>query len=462
MKPQFDNLSDRELLTICIKTNNAEQFCKDESFWKKRYLTYYKSPVSVPVSWKNLYMKRLMIEGINKSNNLPEVTQLQKSKVYIKYLDRHQEIGNTTFIQNGYGYNEILNRLLLQGQDTAPFIEDISSIVEEIKEILDDFLVEIQNNPQKTSDKLDDLVKDHSLEEMINRFINPTVPFENIAQVRKLVTEFYQNLLASTTSEQKTSSLTGLINKWKANEDLFRTIGIFFALNIHTFGDAGNQLIEKASELEELYQDWMEDVAEHQDTFSEHIKIKDNLLVIPAGTLLFKGVDKTRLKPEYEERMWLAFDLLVSYSYGKSKNIPTDIENKFRGFCETYGGVKVYKVKEDIELINLSLISNILELRKAMQNYPNILEAFEKSYKLDDEGKLSRYSFTDTDYLWAEWLCKYTNYPGYGADKIEDFSPEIMICRPDKYIIYLGYYTYEDLGINFCVPEYIDSISNYS
>jgi hypothetical protein len=169
-------------------------------------------------------------------------------------------------------------------------------------------------------------------------------------------------------------------------------------------------------------------------------------IIIPKGTLLYRGGDDSLLKPT---------DRATYYT----NNI--DTANIYLPLNKQ-GLLGIYKVKEDIMLFKLDSIDNANNLLSVLHSDKTIVykhktklftieetlyDIVRKIYtgqftdKPDNEPlvlrRLYRDSVTNKDFIFANWLCK-EGFNGYNADEMRQrlvktkFPAEVMLCNPTK------------------------------
>jgi hypothetical protein len=53
------NLDDETLLSFCLANRSASLLCKDESFWRSRFINKYGKPPFDVSNWRRVYLKSI-------------------------------------------------------------------------------------------------------------------------------------------------------------------------------------------------------------------------------------------------------------------------------------------------------------------------------------------------------------------------------------------------------------------
>lgn len=92
----MSNLDDKALLSFCLANRSANLLCRNESFWRNRFINKYGLPSFNVTNWRRIYLKSL--EYLNKGGTDEEVLyNLVKNKEYefinlIFFLDNFQNL----------------------------------------------------------------------------------------------------------------------------------------------------------------------------------------------------------------------------------------------------------------------------------------------------------------------------------------------------------------------------------
>jgi hypothetical protein len=182
-----------------------------------------------------------------------------------------------------------------------------------------------------------------------------------------------------------------------------------------------------------------------------------SLLTLKKGTIAYKAVPKDDLHrlTDYENYFWLAYDLMNSINYLVESRAPKTLGQ----MCTDMGKMGIYKVNQDIQLLNLSQVSHVKNViaYAIKHNNPKIAETISKAFPIktnpDGSETLSRKSEGNPDKEITKWLCQ-NGYAGYTSDQIGGFASEIMLCSPRGSVELIGHYDINDLKFYYCKPPY--------
>jgi len=227
-----------------------------------------------------------------------------------------------------------------------------------------------------------------------------------------------------------------------------------------------------------------------RDEYVELYRQRDRQLIIPtdkfyrkmlkAGTILYRGYKKMH-GPINDQSSFSFFSLnpvdLFTYM------LPFSTEDTLKKYMSKMGGIAVFRLKKDVEMMDFSNLTNIEFMRKILrdENAPsNIVSAFEESWMIkgEEEGnkRFVRNSYESTDLEFMSWLCE-KGYGGYIGMDLEDLHDEVALCfsRKDekRYVVeedldYMGtidhtlfnfplfqepYLSYPDLNVKYIMSE---------
>lgn len=173
-----------------------------------------------------------------------------------------------------------------------------------------------------------------------------------------------------------------------------------------------------------------------------------NYIILPANTLLYKGVSVGK-KATVESGIYAADLSVASYYAFQYKSRPPDAE---------YGLVQTYKTVEPLYLLDMEDINNYeaiyemgLEVPKTMENRDLLEYAF--GY-IRGERSLKRYSEFTIDAELVKWLCGLNKtLDGYAYEHIAGFHNEVVVCKNKGYKLvvepveyrYAKYYDYDSI-----------------
>jgi hypothetical protein len=214
--------------------------------------------------------------------------------------------------------------------------------------------------------------------------------------------------------------------------------------------------------------------------YEEKYKERDRLLIldvkdafykkrIKEGTLLYRGYKKI-YGPINDKNSFSFFSLnpvnLLPYMQPDSSD-DTDA-NTLEKYLSYMGGLAVFRLKKDIEVMDFSNLSSIYFMKKILkdENAPqDVIDAFEESWSITTEDEVElfkRQSIIETDLKFMSWLCS-KGYGGYIGMDLEEFHDEIAICFSTKDKQNNRYVVEEDLDyigtiepgiyMNFCLTE---------
>ncbi len=183
---------------------------------------------------------------------------------------------------------------------------------------------------------------------------------------------------------------------------------------------------------------------------------------IKQGVHVFKGVQKPKSQrlTAMDNYFWVAVDPHVSMGY----IIPEAHVEYLKELCQSMGYIGMYKVKQDIILLNLSHIGNLQKVKSKITD-PQLKKAIETGFIIaknaDGSESVTRNSYTDMDLIFAKWLCQH-GYDGYACPILKHSDPtkgtfhsEIMLCQPQKYLKYITSYDINDIGFHYCQMPYL-------
>ena len=184
-------------------------------------------------------------------------------------------------------------------------------------------------------------------------------------------------------------------------------------------------------------------------------------ITIKKGSIFYKGVSNESYKrlTDMDDYFWMGYDIITAKAYAHHRTSVHTL-NKF---CEEMGFIGIYEMNDDINLLDMSNINTIKQLKLEIKD-KDILKALNYSFiiSVNDNGHeiINRKSASEIDLIWVQWLCE-NGYDGYTADKFEDphfgrFPAETMLCHPQKHIKYLGYYDVTDMDFHYCSEPYIN------
>jgi len=184
----------------------------------------------------------------------------------------------------------------------------------------------------------------------------------------------------------------------------------------------------------------------------EAVPNEESLIKLKKGTLLYKGVSKSRLNRLNIDQSsnliftFLGFDpntaALYSINRDGKGNFSTQSE-----FCEKSAGyIGEYEIVDDLILLNFKNKNIITFLKRMIDDLDDDKVSPEQKtkmknlagtiLKIEDNGEVKRNSFYDEDFEFVKFLCENTQYKGYiyalnDDNTISDgLSPEVLICYP--------------------------------
>lgn len=185
--------------------------------------------------------------------------------------------------------------------------------------------------------------------------------------------------------------------------------------------------------------------------YQQEYRMRDRTLILPSlsprnksyrkviekGTILYRGYKKTYKNPINIHNPFSFFSLnpmyLSTYSLPESNTPDTPNINKLGEYLEHIGGIAVYRLKKDIEVMDFSNFSSIMYMKKILEdeNAPGyVVRAFESSWKTyQDQQTFIRSSDITQDLIFIRWLCG-KGYGGYIGMELEEMHDEVAICFP--------------------------------
>jgi hypothetical protein len=116
----MSNLDDETLLSFCLANRSANLLCKDENFWRNRFIGKYGKPTFVVSNWRRAYLKT--ISYLNGENDYDILYHLEKNREYeminlIIFLDNFRttenKLRNLHFLLGVKGAIEINDREMI-------------------------------------------------------------------------------------------------------------------------------------------------------------------------------------------------------------------------------------------------------------------------------------------------------------------------------------------------------------
>lgn len=200
------------------------------------------------------------------------------------------------------------------------------------------------------------------------------------------------------------------------------------------------------------------------DLFASKVPGAEYKRIVKEGTLFYRGyrtykgaIDLTR------NHVWLTFDVVSSMNYlvppvkEDSRRITTQtiLFADSHDYCAGAGGVAVFRVKKDIEVLDFASVEAIKYFSNILKESAeeDVLKAFEHGWGIKDEN-IDRYSVDRYDFIVVDWLCK-KNYGGYIAVGVKGLHDEILICNPSETLDYIGDYDpRKDMNFHVCQKPY--------
>lgn len=178
---------------------------------------------------------------------------------------------------------------------------------------------------------------------------------------------------------------------------------------------------------------------------------------VSKDTLLYRGFTKKSGPISKRPDAWFAMCPMVASIY----MVPGEWKdgNTVSKYCSDMGSISVFRATNEFTLIDLSNVKNVKHVRNIMiqtKTAENIINAFDRSWKIAPDGKIARKSILHLDIIWANWLCE-NGFQGYIAGPTS-IHAEIFACNWRDYIGYLGTYKREEvLQVDFCNQIYVDA-----
>jgi hypothetical protein len=160
------------------------------------------------------------------------------------------------------------------------------------------------------------------------------------------------------------------------------------------------------------------------------------------GTLLYRGYKKI-YGPINDKISFSFFSLNPIYLFSYLQ--PQSNINKLKEYISHLGGIAVFSLNKNINVMDFSNLSSIQYMKKILkdQNAPlNVIKAFEESWRIikdkNQKEEFIRNSYEKSDLEFMSWLCS-KGYGGYIGMDIEEMHDEVSICfsikDKNRYII---------------------------
>jgi hypothetical protein len=187
---------------------------------------------------------------------------------------------------------------------------------------------------------------------------------------------------------------------------------------------------------------------------------------IKDGTLFYRGYRTYKGATDIgRNHVWLTFDVISSMNYlvppvkEDSKRITTQtvLFSDSHDYCAGAGGVAVFRVKRDLEVLDFANVDTIRHLNKVLKDEKapeDVIKAFEHGWAVGESGEIDRYSVDRYDFIVVNWLCQ-KGYGGYIAVGIKGLHDEILLCDPSDTLDYVGDYDpRKDMNFHVCQKPY--------
>jgi len=197
----------------------------------------------------------------------------------------------------------------------------------------------------------------------------------------------------------------------------------------------------------------------------------DKSIVIPRGTVVFKGVGRNdpRFPSATAANAFLpdGTPYYVAFRSGVSLGYTVQRETDFstaEEICANLGSIMVFRTAHTIEMPDMSVASNIEELRVDVEQSGDSValraldQAFAvKVHEVTGEKYVAHSSIFTVDAVIAAWLCR-NGREGYAASAFGEFPAEVMLCTSSKSLEFVDAVAIGDLGLRFCEPRFAKSM----
>jgi hypothetical protein len=180
------------------------------------------------------------------------------------------------------------------------------------------------------------------------------------------------------------------------------------------------------------------------DDYTQVYKKRDRSLMLPHNktyqkiikkdTLLYRGYKKIYNHPINVKNSFsfFSFNPIHLFSY----IVPESNVDTLEKYLNYVGGIAVYKLKKDIEVMDFSNFSTIHYMKKILadMNAPeDVINAFERSWIIptNSDDTFLRSSIESNDLTFMSWLCS-KGYGGYVGMDVPGMHDEVAICFPAK------------------------------
>ena len=179
------------------------------------------------------------------------------------------------------------------------------------------------------------------------------------------------------------------------------------------------------------------------DDYVQSYKLRDRTLILPLhktyqkmikkGTMLYRGYKKIYKNPINDQNSFSFFSFNPVYLF--SYIVPESKVKTLENYLEYVGGIAVYKLKKDIEVLDLSNFSTVQYVKKILSDEDapeHVIDAFERSWIIPfGEDRFLRSSVESSDLTFMSWLCS-KGYGGYLGMDVPGMHDEIAICFSKK------------------------------
>jgi hypothetical protein len=202
--------------------------------------------------------------------------------------------------------------------------------------------------------------------------------------------------------------------------------------------------------------------------------------IIKKDTLLFRGYKNYRgYADQYRSFAWVGLEYTKSQLWNYA--IPPDREDNPKylrllpveensqsfdfdflfDYCQSVGGIAVFRVKKDLEVLDFSNIVTLRYITNYMKelNAPDkVVKAFASNWKQRDSDSnpdipaFQRFSVDVTDEYVADWLCD-NGIGGYVSIGVSGLHDEALICDFHDKTEYVGTYELSDV-VQFHMCEF--------